>query len=200
MLKSIGTYSMASGRPEAVRFTEVSTKKIVRIADSIGQNEDGITTLIVEEPSIDYFNALNLLVDFVVDTGDLGSKWTAAEVESLKIKWDWSDRDEDWFYSISVSIKKPIQSDDTIPLVLSFGLSKIRDKDLPHEVQGYLNTIYDEAWFYTKGKFAGGTQGNLLDGATAASANSEPSNDVEDEELEDEMINDSDTVKEPVLA
>jgi hypothetical protein len=84
--------------------------------------------------------------------------------------------------------------------VLSFGLSKIRDKDLPHEVKGYLNTIYDEAWLYTKGKFEGGTQGNLLDGATAASANSEPSNNVEDEELEDELIDDSDTVKEPVLA
>lgn len=202
MLKSVGTYSIASGRPESVRFTEVSTKQIRRLAESVGLNEDKTETKIIETPSVDYFDALNLLLDFVIETAGFQSKWTAAEVEALKVFWDWNDRDEEWFYSISVEIKKPAQSqDEEIPLIIPFKLPKIRDKQLPNEVKGYLNTIYDEAWLYIKGKFEGGTQGNLLDGATAAtSANAEPDNNVEDEELEDEMIDDSDTVKEPVLA
>lgn len=156
--------SLDSAIPD-VRFIKVSTKEIKyeEAREGTGVVNPKVTTIKIDAtPSHDYYQALNLLLDFVIDSGDLGSKWTAGDVDSLKTDWTWNDSIDEWTYSFTVTVRKPVQDDDPICLICSFTLPKVSSKDLDNDVVQSLQAIWNEAWAYQNGKFDTGIQLQLV--------------------------------------
>ena len=141
---------MKAPKRDSVRFTGISTKTI-SYAQEINKSTDltaDCKVKIVQEAAWDYYRTLNMFLDFVIEMGDLGIKWTAAEVEGVKIVWVYNDMIDEWGYNLHISVKKPIQPDDGISLICHFDLPKVSHKDLPEDVKRNLELLFDEAWAY----------------------------------------------------
>lgn len=141
---------MKTPNRDSIRFTGISTKAI-SYSQEINKNIEltaDCKVKVVQEASWDYYRTLNLFLDFVIEMGDLGIKWTAAEVQGVRIVWAYNDAADEWGYSLHISVMKPIQPDDTISLICHFDLPKVSHKDLPDDVKKNLEALFDEAWAY----------------------------------------------------
>jgi hypothetical protein len=156
-------------RPADLRFTKVTRTGLAWQMDRtfVGFDtetpEGGDLKKFDATPMHSYFAAMDLLLDFAVDTLDFGSKWTGGQVDSIATAWTYDDRVSDWVYKLTVSVSRPAFEDDIVKKGFGPFSFTVLDSAIPEEVKEYLVRIWDEAWMYKKGYKFAEKQGNFFE-------------------------------------
>jgi hypothetical protein len=164
-LQKYGTFNMSVGRPtDTLRFERMNCKQIAFqqvSADELAMPVQSIVKL-NQDPHPDYFKALDALAPFAIEVIGFDKQiWSTASIGALALEWTYNNNTEKYTYKIAnLTIDRPsIQSEVIISRTMSIG--GITIDDIPHEVQGAIEHIMDEAYLYCTGKKT--AQLNLFD-------------------------------------
>jgi hypothetical protein len=149
-LKSLGTFSMNSGRPiDTVRFTSVSHSRLEYDREEPGEHAEHVIAKINDyELSPKFFEALNNLIPIVVDALDLGGTWLQGEILGVKTQWTWSG--DEWLLKINEIELRRSTFNGEIPMMRSVKTGKITEEGFDPFTRSMLENIWDEAWIHLK--------------------------------------------------